>query len=243
MEKKLKHKEVIKLVKRNEAKEVLSSLAGYAQKNTENIIIAVAAVAVIAVGVPLFMSSRANNEVKAQQILAKANFFLTRPVVDQKDAQMYGMFRTRAERTEKAIMAYNEVIQNYKGTKSLAYAYLGVADAYYNDSKAKESIEYYNTFIERFPKHALASQAYLGRARAYMDSGNYAQALEDLKAAAAALSGSPVDEREIRYLTALCHEKMNDLASARKEYSELAGEGGGNYWAGLAAERLKEAGI
>ena len=239
MEHKMKHKDVLKLVKRNEAQEAFKSASDYASKNTENIIIAVVAAIVIGVGIPLFLNGRKTNEVKAQQVLAKANYFLTRPVMDQKDAQMYGMFRTKDERLEKAVMAYNEIVQTYKGTDSMPYAYLGVADAYYNNGKFKEALEYYNTFLEKYPKHFLTPAALAGRAYVNYEQGKYSDALADLKTAMGKYKDAS-NYSDMRMKSADCLLQLKDLTGAKQEYESIIKDEGSSYWAGVAREKLKE---
>jgi tetratricopeptide (TPR) repeat protein len=239
MEKKMKHKEVLSLLKRNEAQEVLKTATTYASKNMENLIIAVVAAIVIPVGLILFFNGRKTNEIKAQQVLSKANYFLTRPVSDQKDAQMYGMFRTKDERLEKAVMAYNEIIQTYKGTNSLPYAYLGIADAYYNNGKYKEALEYYNTFLERFPKHFLTPMALAGRAYANYEQGKYSDALADLKTGLEKY-GDSYNYADMRLKSADCLVQLKDFTGAKQEYEAIIKDNGDSYWAGVAKEKLKE---
>jgi tetratricopeptide (TPR) repeat protein len=239
MEKKMKHKDVLKLVKRNEAQEVFKNASDYASKNTENIIIALVAVLVLGVGIPLFLNGRKANEVKAQQILAKANYFLTRPVMDQKDAQMYGMFRTKDERLEKAVMAYNEIVQTYKSTNSMPYAYIGIADAYYNNAKYKEALEYYNTFLEKFPKHYMTPLALAGRAYVNYEQGKYQDSLADLKTVLEKYKGAH-NYNDVRIKSADCLVKLNDFSGAKQEYEGIIKEAGDSYWAGIAREKLKE---
>jgi tetratricopeptide (TPR) repeat protein len=239
MDKKLTHKEVLKIVKRNEAQDLLNNFTAYASKNTENIIIALVAVIVITVGVPLYMKSRGDAEIKAQQILAKANFFLTRPISDKKEAQMYGMFRTNEEKYEKAIAAYNEVVQTYKGSKSLPYAYLGIADAYYNYGKYKEALEYFNTFIERYPKHYLAPEALTGRACTNFELGDYKGALDDLKNVTTNFADSYV-ANDARLKQAECYVRLTDTADAKLVYGKILSDSKDSYWAGVAKEKLKE---
>jgi tetratricopeptide (TPR) repeat protein len=239
MEHKMKHKEVIKLVKRNEAQEFMKSAADYVKGNTENLIIAVAVVLVVSIGIPLIINGRNAGEMKAQQTLAKANYFLTRPVMDQKDAQMYGMFRTKDERLEKAVMAYNEVINTYRGSKTAPYAYLGVADAYYNNGKYKDAGDYYDAFLEKYPKHALAAEALAGRAYAKYEQGKFQEALADLKEAMGRFKGA-YNYSDMRLKSADCLLKLNDFSGAKQEYESLINDTGDSYWAGVAKERLKE---
>lgn len=213
----------------------------YASKNTENLVIGAVIVLVVAVGIPLFLNGRAANEVKAQQILSKADYFLTRPVSDQKDAQMYGMFRSKDEKYEKGIAAYQEVVQTYKNTSALPSAYLGIADAYYNEGKYKESLEYYNTFMDRFPAHYLSPQALSGRAYAYYELGQYKEALDDLNAAMQKYKDSFL-YNDIRLKAAECYEKLKNPGDARQLYTQLIADGKNSYWAGVADEKLKDLG-
>lgn len=239
MEKKLKHKEVLNIIKRNEAQDFVKSLREYAVKNTENLVIGVVIVLVVTVGIPLFLNARTANEVKAEDILSKADYFLTRPVSDQKNAQMYGMFKSNEEKYEKGIAAYQEVVQTYKSTKALPFAYLGIADAYFNEEKYKEALEYYGTFLEKFPSHYLAPQALAGRAYAYYELGQYKEALNDLDAAMQKYPDSFL-YNDIRLKAADCDMKLKDTADARQLYAKVVADSKDSYWAGVAEARLGE---
>jgi len=234
---KIKHKEVKKLIKRNEFEEMIFNLQELFNKKKDNFIITGIITLILVGGTFFYLNNKKATEEKAEKIISRANFMLTRPVVNSKDASMYGMFRSKEEKYEKAIAAYQEVIQTYKGSKTLPYAYLGVADAYFNIEKYKEALEYYNTFIEKFPKHNLISEALSGRAHVYYQMGQYKEALDDFNTI---MKKYPdvLNLQDIKIKSAQCYLKLNDFASAKSILQNIQ-ESDGTYWYGLAKNILE----
>ncbi len=237
MEKKIKHKEVKKLIKTNEFEEMIYRLQESFNKKKDNFIITAIIIIILTAGTIFYLNNKKATEEKAEKILSRANFMLTRPVVDSKEANMYGMFKSKEEKYEKAIAAYQEVIQTYKGSKALPYAYLGVADSYFNIEKYKESLEYYNTFIDKFPKHELAAAALSGRAFVYYQLGQFKEALEDLKLIADKYPQT-FNLQDIKIKTAQCYLKLNDTDSAKKILQDIK-QSDGTYWYGVAKNILE----
>src|ERR1035437_8051307 len=119
---KMKHRDIIKMVKRNEAQEFVTGAEHFFKKNMESTIIAGIAVLIIIVAIPLFLNFRATNNLKAEQALSEANYYINRPVLDDAQAAMYGFFRTNKEKYEKAQASYMSVLQDYKGTDAVPAA-------------------------------------------------------------------------------------------------------------------------
>lgn len=234
---KIKHKEVKKLIKRNEFEEMIFNLQELFNKKKDNFIITGIVVLILVGGTFFYLNNKKATEEKAEKIISRANFMLTRPVVNSKDASMYGMFRSKEEKYEKAIAAYQEVIQTYKGSKSLPYAYLGVADAYFNVEKYKEALEYYNTFIEKFPNHNLISEALSGRAHSYYQLGQFKEALDDFNTVMKKYPEA-LNLQDIKIKLAQCYVKLNDFASAKSILQNIH-ESDGIYWYGLAKNILE----
>jgi tetratricopeptide (TPR) repeat protein len=149
------------------------------------------------------------------------------------------MFRTKEEKYDKSIMAYNEIVQTYGGTKSLPYALLGIANAYYNLGKYKEAADGYNTFLEKYSKHLLAPEAYAGRAYANYEQGLYKPALDDLKLAMDNFKDA-YNLNDMKLKAAECYYKLNETEAAKQAYVQIISGTADSYWAGVAREKLKE---
>jgi tetratricopeptide (TPR) repeat protein len=238
MEKKIKHKEVKKLLKTNEFQEMILKFQESFGKQKDNFIITGIIVIILIAGIFFYLNNKKSTEEKAEKILSRAYFMLTRPVVDSKDANMYGMFKSKEDKYEKAISAYQEIIQTYKSAKALPYAYLGIADAYFNFGKYKEALEYYNTFIDKFPKHELYNEALSGRAFVYYELGQFKEALTDLKLI---LDKYPqtLNLQDIKIKTAQCYLKLNDINSAKTILQSIQ-QSDGAYWYGVAKNILED---
>ncbi|MCE5299620.1 MAG: tetratricopeptide repeat protein [Spirochaetia bacterium] len=233
MEKKMKHKEVLKMLKRNEAQEFATGIAGFFSKNTENFIIVAVVVVVIAVAIPLYLNSRAQANVRAEQALSEANYYTNRPVLDDPQAQMYGFFRTKKEKYEKAQSAYGTVLQNYKNSSSTPAAYMGLANAYFNNGQYKEALEYFNTFVEKYPKHAMTADAICGRAYANLQLGQIGEAVKDLELVLNSYKGgSNINDTRLKLAEAYLKSGSPDKAGQMCE--AVIKESKDSYWMSLA---------
>ena len=91
----MKHKDVRKLMKKNEFEEILLNAKEYFEKNQENIIIVAVIVLIIIIAVPLYINHKANLELKAMAALGNADYYMNRPVINMEEAGMYGVFKTK----------------------------------------------------------------------------------------------------------------------------------------------------
>lgn len=236
MEKKIKHKEVKKLLKTNEFEEMISRLRESFNKQRDNFVIMGIIIVILIAGTTFYLNNKKSTEEKSEKIISRADFMLTRPVVDSKEANMYGMFKSKEEKYEKAIATYQEVIQTFKGSRTLPHAYLGVADAYFNIEKYKEALEYYNTFIEKFPKHELISEALNGRAFTYYHMEQFKEALADLKIIMEKYPQT-LNISDVKIKAAQCYLRLNDAGSAKTILQNIQ-QTDGAYWYGLAKNIL-----
>jgi outer membrane protein assembly factor BamD (BamD/ComL family) len=237
MEKKMKHKDVIKLVKRNETQEFMTGATDYFKKNTENIIIGAVIVVVVVIAIPLYMNSRATAEVKAEQSLSEANYYVNRPILDDPQAAQYGLFRTNKDKYEKVEAAYNNVLQNFKGTKAYAQAMLGLADAYFNNGQYKEAIEYYSSFVEKYPKHPQAADAASGKAYALYQQGQYADAAKQWELVLKDYNGGTAIN-DVKLKLASCYAMLKDNAKAKALCGDIIKDSKEGYWVNMAKDLL-----
>lgn len=231
MEKKLKHKEVIKIIKRNEFEEFLINLQENIKKNNENLLIAGIIILIILVAIPLYLNNKNSQEIKARNLLSNADYYLTRAVLpDVKDASMYGYFKSKEEKYEKIIGIYSEILQNYKGTSAVPYAYLSIGNIYYNAGKYKEALEYYSTFIEKYKKHQFLPDALNGRAFTNFQIGNIREAIADWEKALELAKEGPF-YYEAKFHLGLAYIKNKEIQKAKKIFEEIISSNKNSYWA------------
>ncbi|MFP4466969.1 MAG: tetratricopeptide repeat protein [Candidatus Goldiibacteriota bacterium] len=232
---KLKHKDARKLIKKNEFREIVEKIIDYSRRKTENVIIIIVAVVVAAVAVPMFINSAKEKEIKAAQMLARADMIVTRPVIDSSEASRYGMFSSKEEKYESALETYMQIIQTYERTKTAAIAYLGAADAYYNKESYSEALEYYNLFLEKFPKHNLNQEGLSGRGYVYAQQGNYEAAAGDWEK----MDESAITYYDTRIRLAEIYKEKGNEEKFKELLKNTAEKRPGTYWAGLAQEKIK----
>jgi tetratricopeptide (TPR) repeat protein len=236
MEHHLRHKDVRKLIKKNEFQEMVAAAVSGAKKNSENLIIGAIILIIIAVAVPLFLNSQAKKEEKAQGLLAQANYYYNLPVGEDKNTGVK-YFASEAEKYERIIGAYSEILQNYKGTKASSYAYLGTADAYYAAGKYMESMEYYNTFITKNPRHEMTDDAISGRAYCNYRLNNYREAAADWEDVIKKYPGANT-YFDAKIHAAMSYEKMGEKEKAGVYYAEIIKENPDSAWARDAKAKL-----
>jgi tetratricopeptide (TPR) repeat protein len=230
---KMKHRDIIKMVKRNEAQEFVTGAEHFFKKNMESVIIAGIAALIIIVAIPLFLNFRATNNQKAEQALSEANYYINRPVLDDPQASMYGFFRTNKEKYEKSQSAYMSVLQDYKGTDAVPDAYLGIANSYYANGQYKEAIEYYNSFISKFPKDALIAEAYSGKAYALFQTGQYGDAVKEWETVLKKYNGGNNPD-DIKLRIAESYLQAGNKPAAKAICDEIIKSGRDNYWTSAA---------
>ena len=237
---KLKHRDIIKMVKRNETQEFVTGAENFVKKNSESMIIGAIVILIVIIAVPLFLNFRASNNMKAEQALSEANYYVNRPVLDDPQASMYGFFRTNKEKYDRVQAAYNAVISDYKGTDAAAGAYLGLANSYYNNVQYKEALEYYATFITKYPKHALAAEAYSGKAYALFQMGQYSDAVKEWELVQKNFKGGNNPD-DIKLRIAESYLKAGNKGAAKAICEEMVKSGKDNYWTSAAKDMLLRA--
>lgn len=234
---KMKHRDIIKMVKRNETQEFVKGLKHYILGNVKNISIGIISLLVIVIAVPLFLNLRDSNNLKAQQVLSEANYFLNRPVLDDPQAAMYGFFRTTKEKYEKAQSFYMTVLRNYKSSDAVPSAYLGLANSYYDNEQYKEAMEYYNSFISKFPNNAQIAEAYSGKAYTLFQLGQVAEAILIWESVQKKFNGGN-NPNDIKLRIAESYIKTGNKIAAKAICEEMMKTDKDDYWTSAAKEMI-----
>src|ERR1035437_10097181 len=237
---KMKHRDIIKIVKRNETQEFVNGAEHFFKKNMEGMVIGAITVLIVVIAVPLFLNFRAGNNLKAEQALSEANYYINRPVLDDAQAAMYGFFRTNKEKYEKAQASYMSVLQDYKGTDAVPAAYLGLANSFYNNGQYKESLEYYASFITKYPNDPLVSEAYSGKAYTLFQTGQYGDAVKEWEIVQKKYNGGNNPD-DIKLRIAESYLKAGNKPAAKAICDEMIKSGKDNYWMSAAKDMASRA--
>lgn len=232
---KMKHRDIIKMVKRNETQEFVTGAGNFFKKNTESLVIGGIIAVIVIIAIPLFLNFRASNGLKAEQALSEANYYINRPVLDDAQAAMYGFFRTNKEKYDKVQAAYQSVIRDYKGTDAVPAAYLGLANSFFNNGQYKEALEYYTDFMTKFPKHDLAAEACSGKAYTLFQMGQYGDAVKEWEIVQKQYNGGNNPD-DIKLRIAESYLKAGNKPAAKTICDEMMKSGKDNYWTSSAKD-------
>ncbi len=156
--------------------------------------IATAAVAIVAVGLVLYVWQR--------------------NVAEQAEAAADRLAAARD------IPALEQIVQDYPRQEVAAQALLRLGDALYQQGKYAEAGQKYRQFIEQFPTHSLVASALIGEAYIREAEGNYSAALDQFQRLLASQPQSYV-QLPATMGVARCLEALGRKQEARQRYEEL----------------------
>ncbi len=237
MEQHFKHKEVRKLIKRNELQEVIGQTGQYFTKHMENIIIVGIVVAIVLVAIPVYINHINTMEQKAEQIIAYADMYMNAPILDNAKAGMYGMFKTKQEKYEKITDTYMEVIKTYRNTKAAPYAYIGLGNAYFDRGMYKEAIDYYATVVDKYPRCPVVGEAVVGRGYSYYEMQNYKEAITDFETFISKYKNN-YNYYDAEMKLADSYLKVNESVKAKKIYEDIASGEKDSLWTSTARGKM-----
>jgi len=237
MEQHLKHKDVRKLIKRNELQEILGQASQYFGKHMENIIISVIVAVIVLIAIPVYLNHKNTMEQKAEEIVAYADMYMNAPIADNAKSGMYGMFKTKQEKYEKITDTYMEVIKTYRNTKSAPYAYLGLGNAYFDKAMFKEAIDYYSTIVDKYQHCPVVAEALEDRGFAYYELQNYKDAINDFETYITKYKDD-YNYEDVELKLADAYTQIKDSAKAGKIYAEIVSQDKDSLWASVAKDKL-----
>ncbi|NTV52668.1 MAG: hypothetical protein HGA76_06630, partial [Candidatus Firestonebacteria bacterium] len=129
VQKHIKHKQILKTLKRDELREGVDRAVAFAKHNTENLLISVIILVVLIILVPMYFKHQAENEMRASNMLDRAISISAQPV--QGENGLGQGFKTLDEKYHKTLEAYQEVSTTYRNTKVAVLARLGEADCWF----------------------------------------------------------------------------------------------------------------
>jgi tetratricopeptide (TPR) repeat protein len=233
----IKHKQILRTLKRDELREGIDRAVAFAKANTENLLISVIILVVLIILVPMYFKHQAENEMRASNLLDRAISISLQPVVGA-GAQPGQGFKTLDEKYHKTLEAFNEVSTTYRNTKVAILARLGEADGwfYLKDYAKAEAI----CREELAGKHAQDYWAPQLQARLAACQENQLKWGDAARTYGGIISASPAyyDLQDVRLGLARCESKLGQPEAAKKVLEQVQAADPTGFWAETARQQL-----
>ncbi len=144
--------------------------------------------------------------------------------------------------TTESIGAFQEIIDNYPGTKSEVNALLLMGSAYLADGRNDEAIDKFQAFLQKKPDHLLAAEAELGIATALFNKNEIKASLDKLEHIRSAYPAFPMKD-VLEYEIAKRYEAMEDWDNARRIYNDVVDNFPDSPWKTMAQRKLRQLNI
>ncbi|OQX55586.1 MAG: hypothetical protein B5M53_04105 [Candidatus Cloacimonas sp. 4484_209] len=171
--------------------------------NSSRIILTVIILAVVAIGVRVYLSNKKSSEEKARiKMLYADNIYEN------------GNFKD-------AVVAYQDIIKVYGGTKSAQRATLFLANSYFFSGDMDNALDYYNKAYKLLKKNPnLASAALMGVGSVYEQKGSFDEAIKYYDEVITDYKDTPA-RIDALFAKARCLEFSNRFADAIKVYEQI----------------------
>lgn len=236
VQKHIKHKQILKTLKRDELREGLDRAVAFAKANTENLLISVIIVVVLIILVPMYFKHQAENEMHASNLLDRAISLSLQPVQGENAGSGQG-FKSLEEKYHKTLEAYQEVSTTYRNTKVVILARLGEADCwFYLKDYAKASA----ICQEELVKHAQDYWAPQLQARLAACEENELKWGDAARTYGEILSRVPAyyDVQGVRLGLARCEFKLGKSEDAQKLLQQVQSSDPSGFWSEAARQQL-----
>jgi len=228
------HKQIRKSIKRDELRDLAERAVHYMKHNTENLLISLGVLAVIAFLVPLYLNHLNTSERRAAGLYNTAVGYYLQPLAGQGMASGSEVFRTREEKYKKSQQAFSEVAVTYKNTQSGKLARLGQANSLFFQNKYDEALAIYQQELAGHAKDAVGVTIRLRMAQCLESTGKYKEALDSYRP----LMTDAFSRPSAQLGAARCLDKLGQKADAEKTLRELQGSDAGEYWSESARRQL-----
>jgi tetratricopeptide (TPR) repeat protein len=237
VQKHIKHKQILKTLKRDELREGLDRAVAFAKANTENLLISVIIVVVLIILVPMYFKHQAENEMRASNQLDRAISVSMQPVQGENAGAGQPGFKTLDEKYRKTLEAYQEVSTTYHNTKVAILARLGEADCwfYLKDYTKAEAI-----CQEELGKHTQDYYTPQLKARLAACQENTLKWGDAARTYQEILSQFPAyyDLQGVRLGLARCESKLGKLEDAKKILLQVQSADPSGFWSEAARQQL-----
>jgi outer membrane protein assembly factor BamD (BamD/ComL family) len=164
----LSHREIRQVMKRDELKDFVETGVSWLKGHLEAAVIAGVSVVVLAFLVPFYLSSRADREAKAAELLSQATLLFRQSGSSLGGDGNYGQARSQ----------YQEIITLYGGSAAGRQAELGLANCDLEAGKLDLASQEFDTFLARHAKDSLAPLALAGTGYCLEASGKHVSAAD-----------------------------------------------------------------
>lgn len=230
------HQQIRKSLKRDELRDLTEKTIHFAKTHTENILISLGVLAVIAFLVPLYFNHLETSERRAAGMYNTAVSHYLQPLAGQSAAVGAELFRTREEKYKKTQQSFAEVAGTYKNTQAGKMARLGQANSLFFQQKYDEAQALYR---QELPNHegAMGVTIRMRIAQCMESSGKFKEAMDEYQQM---LQQDPENfsRQAGRLGLARCQIKLGQNAEAEKILKEIAAADPGSYWSETARRQM-----
>jgi predicted negative regulator of RcsB-dependent stress response len=237
VQKHIKHKQILKTLKRDELREMIDKLVLFGRTNTENLLISIIILVVLIILIPMYFRHQSENEMRASNLFDRALSISLQPVQGENGMMPGQGFKNFEEKYRKTLEAYQEVSTTYRNTKVAVLARLGEATSwFYLKDYAKAAAIYQ----EELTKHTAdyytpVMKAHLGACQE--NTQKWAEAAQTYQEVLTQFS-TYYDRRGVRLGLARCQVKLGKVEDAKKILNEEQGSEPGSYWSEMVRQQL-----
>jgi tetratricopeptide (TPR) repeat protein len=236
VQKHIKHKQILRTLKRDELRDGLDRAVAFAKANTENLLISAIILVVLIILVPMYFKHQTENEMHAANLLDRA-ISLSQQPVQGSNAGAGQAFKSLDEKYHKTLEAYQEVSTTYRKTKAGILARLGEADCWFY---LKDYAKVAAICQEELGTHAQDYYApqLLARLAACQENGSKWE--EAARMYQGILNRFPAyyDLQGVRLGLARCESKAGKIAEAKKILQQVQSLDASGFWAEAARQQL-----
>jgi TolA-binding protein len=172
---------------------------------TRNIVYAVGGLAAVILVVVLVRQSKESSRQEAKRHLARA---------DQA---------WQNKKTDEALVAYQEIVDNYGKNDITARACLSIGNLYFAQGKLAEAEQFYTQVLEKYSHELMVPSAAGGLAACWENKQEYQKAAEQYEKTAQAYARSHLVP-EYLMAAARCYRQLKDYPAAERCYAAVVSE-------------------
>lgn len=151
-----------------------------------------------------------------------------------------GNLEFRGGNSQVAILTFNEIINNYGGTRSAEQATFMLGKVNLQTRNYPEAIRYFEMYLQKYPKNLLnRASSYAGLGTAMENQGNFQEAAEVFEKGTLELPESPL-QQSLRFGAMRNYLKVDNVEKARPHFEYITERFGGSETANRAARLFYE---
>ncbi|HVZ80933.1 MAG TPA: tetratricopeptide repeat protein [bacterium] len=215
------------------SKNSLEKSIDWAKAHQQWVAVAGFAVLLIAFGVPYYLSSRAQDEKKAQDELSLGQYYLQSRIDPQN-----GPFKSAVERDQHALQAFQEILDKYSGTPASKLAKFYTAKCQFNLGQYQQAYGSFETAAEALKDTPLGDESFFGKVLCLAAQNQVPQAITLSETFLKSYPDSFIGP-QVRLNLSDLYLKNKEQAKALEQLNWVAQKAQDSNWGKEAQRRLK----